>query len=144
MFKLLNKTDITLKFLSVPDVQVGSHHSIGEFARIYLGEYKGQQVALKLLAASPTLIPESFRKSARKRAFRRQALAWRSLVHKFVLPLIGIFGEEPQKFLVSPFKSNGTLIQWRRNKLSSIIPDVHRMVRFWRSSEYTNRIISIP
>ena len=143
MFKLINKLDVSLKCLSVPDVKIGSHHGIGEFARIYMGEYKGQQVALKLLAPSPILIPESFRKSARRRDFRRQALAWRSLVHKFVLPLIGIFGEEPQKFLVSPFKSNGTIIRWRKNKPSSIIPDVHRMVRFWRSEEYTNRFISI-
>ena len=49
MFKLMNKTDATLKFLSITDVKIGSHHGMGELARVYQGEYKGQQVALKML-----------------------------------------------------------------------------------------------
>ncbi len=49
MFKLINKTDVTLKFLSITDVEIHSHHGMGEFARVYRGEYRGQQVALKML-----------------------------------------------------------------------------------------------
>ena len=144
MFKLVNKADITLKFLSITNVTIGSHHHIGHLARIYQGEYKGQQVALKMLSPFPVLRLNSLSKVAYKKEFGRQALAWRSLAHKFVLPLLGIFGEEPQRFLVSPFKSNGTLIEWRKNKPPPVLPDVHRMVRLRRSSEYTNRTISIP
>ncbi|KAF8347159.1 kinase-like domain-containing protein [Amanita rubescens] len=118
MFKLINKTDVTLKFLSITDVEIHSHHGMGEFARVYKGEYRGQQVALKMLD----------QEISRKKDFCRQALAWRLLVHKSILPLVGIFGEAPQQFLVSPFMSNGTLTQWRKNKPSSVIPDVHRMM----------------
>ena len=39
--------------------------------------------------------------------------------------------------------TNGTLTQWRKNQPSLVIPDIHRMVRFWRSSEYINVKISI-
>ena len=47
---------------------------------------------------------------------------WRSLRHKFVLPLLGIYRNEPmeQFFLVSPYMKNGTLAQWRKKANPSI------------------------
>ena len=144
MLKLINKTDVALRFLSITDVKIGSHHGIGQLARIFQGEHKGQQVALKMLSPSPILRPDSFNKSSCEKDFYRQVLAWRSLVHKTIHPLIGIFEEEQLQFLVSPFMSNGTLTEWRKDKPPSIIPEVHRMVRFCRLSKYTNRMISIP
>ena len=49
--------------------------------------------------------------------FCREALTWRSLNHKFVLPFLGIYEYRlapSRAFLVSPHMKNGTLAQWRR------------------------------
>ncbi|KAF8736319.1 hypothetical protein AX14_000496 [Amanita brunnescens Koide BX004] len=118
MFKLINRTDVALKSLSITNVKIDSHHGMGELARVYRGKYQGQQVALKLLD----------KEGAGKNDFCRQALAWRSLVHKFILPLVGIFREKSQQFLVSPFMANGTLTEWRKNQPSLAVPDIHRMM----------------
>ena len=154
MFKLINRTDVALKSLSITNVKIDSHHGMGELARVYRGKYQGQQVALKLLDKevgmsfshfpAPNITPKSFYQGAGKNDFCRQALAWRSLVHKFILPLVGIFREKSQQFLVSPFMANGTLIEWRKNQPSLAVPDIHRMVRSRRSSEFINGTISIP
>lgn len=57
--------------------------------------------------------------------FRIEALAWRSISHRYILPLLGIHEE---LFLVSPFMKNGTSSQWRREKGPDII-EIHRVVR---------------
>ena len=48
--------------------------------------------------------------------FCREALTWRSLDHRFVLPLLGIYEDQDasQLFLVSPYMKNGTIAQWRK------------------------------
>ena len=48
--------------------------------------------------------------------FCREALTWRSLNHKFVLPLLGIYEDQNAShlFFVSPYMENGTLAQWRK------------------------------
>ena len=97
MCKLINKTDVTLKSLSITNVKIGLHHGIGQLARIFQGEYKGEQIALKMSSQSPILRPDSFNKFSCQKDPCRQ----------------------------------------------SLVPDVQRMVRFGRLSEYTNRIISM-
>ena len=77
----------------------------------------------------------SFYKYNSREDLYRHALAWRSLVHKFILPLVGIFGDKSEQFLVSPFMTNGTLTEWRKNHPSLVVSDIHRMVRLQRSSE---------
>jgi hypothetical protein len=57
-----------------------------------------------------------------------EAVAWRSLSHHLILPLLGIYREESQLFLVSPFMVNGTLTQWR-GKRERGATEIHRMVR---------------
>ncbi|KAF8339321.1 kinase-like domain-containing protein [Amanita rubescens] len=76
------------------------YNGYGGFGVVIKGELGGTVVALKLLY---------------KNEFCREALTWKSLNHKFVLPLLGIH-EAPssQLFLFSPYMKNGTLAQWRK------------------------------
>ncbi|KAF8351789.1 kinase-like domain-containing protein, partial [Amanita rubescens] len=46
----------------------------------------------------------------------REAIAWRSLTHRFILPLWGIFEEKSQLYLVSPLMTNGTLNHWQQKQ----------------------------
>ena len=85
-----------------------------------------------MLAHHVRLFPhstDSFDKHSISQDFCKEALAWRSLSHRFILPLLGIF-EDKLRYLVSPLMTNGTLAQWRKNKPPSIILEVHRLVRF--------------
>ncbi|KAF8331193.1 kinase-like domain-containing protein, partial [Amanita rubescens] len=59
--------------------------------------------------------------------FCREALVWRSLSHRFILPLLGIFEDESELYLVSPFMTNETLRQWR-NKQTPTTADLHKMM----------------
>ena len=72
-----------------------------------------------------------FDQASLSKDFCREALAWRSLSHKFILPLLGIFEEGSQLFLVSPFMANGTLTEWRKKQDSGQIKidEIHRLVR---------------
>ncbi|KAF8345152.1 kinase-like domain-containing protein [Amanita rubescens] len=74
--------------------------SRGGFGLVVKGESGEVFVALKFLY-----------KSAHHNSvdFCREALTWRSLGHKFVLPLLGIYEDQDasQLFLVSPYMKNG-------------------------------------
>lgn len=69
-------------------------------------------------------------KDSLSKDFCREALTWRSLTHHFILPLLGIFKDGPQLFLVSPFMDNGTLTGWRKKKEPNKISEIHRLVRY--------------
>ena len=149
MFGVIDVAHVTLKSTFMTNVNIESYAyqdgvDFGGFGRVYEGEHNGQQVALKILdkkvgtfshCCTPNINIGSFWKGACKKDFCREALAWRSLVHKFILPLAGIFAEKSQLFLVLPFMTNGTLSEWRKNQLSLVIPDVHTMVRSQCASE---------
>ncbi len=60
----------------------------------------------------------------------QRVIAWRSLMHRRILPLLGIFEMKPQLFLVSPYMTNGTLTQWREKNQEPGVDEIHRMVRF--------------
>ena len=52
MFKLITKTDVTLKFLFITDVKIDSFRDtlgFGGYGRVIKGDHKGHHVALKML-----------------------------------------------------------------------------------------------
>ena len=92
---------------------------------------------------SPKINTGSIYKGTRKKDFCREALAWRSLVHKFILPLVGIFEEKSQQFLVSPLMKNGTLTQWRKSKPLPPEADINRLVSFDASTNRAKSLICV-
>ncbi|KAF8331209.1 kinase-like domain-containing protein, partial [Amanita rubescens] len=58
----------------------------------------------------------------------KEVLVWRSLTHRFILPLLGTFKEQKMPFLVSPLMPNGTLMEWRKNITPLPLAEIHRLV----------------
>ncbi|KAF8351810.1 kinase-like domain-containing protein [Amanita rubescens] len=106
----LSKKNVLPKTLFISDVKTDlSTIGVGGFGSVFQGEHRGQPVALKVLYKARN-IEDSLRTD-----FCREALAWWSLSHKFILPLLGIYETKSHLFLVSPYMTNGTLFQWRQN-----------------------------
>ena len=145
MFKLISMTNIVPRSLFIRKVEAETHITIGTggFGRVFRGEHNGEPVALKLVEkgrkdvrASHCLLfigiilIDLVLKNSLIKEFCQEALTWRSLSHRFILPLLGIYEEKPQLFLVSPFMPNGTLHGWRK-KRTPAVAEVHRLVRLW-------------
>ena len=139
MSKLVSKTDVMPSSLFITDVEKDPQAiAVGGFGKVFMGKRGGQLVALKMLfrgrhvgvldftLASPVNL---LAKDSIEKEFYKEALAWRSLSHRFILPLLGIYEEGPQLFLVSSFMTNGTLRDWRRQQAPVRIDDVGRLVR---------------
>ncbi|KAF8351801.1 kinase-like domain-containing protein [Amanita rubescens] len=122
----LSEKDILPKSLFITDVKTDSTFRIigmGGFGNVSTGSREGQHVALKVIyKTSHQEVSELLS------VFCREALAWRSLSHKFILPLLGIYEEEGWLFLVSPLMVHGTLSEWRRNQESDIT-EIHRLIQ---------------
>ncbi|KIL54139.1 hypothetical protein M378DRAFT_174425 [Amanita muscaria Koide BX008] len=108
-------------FLNPDEIPIPSGLPIdsGGLAFVYKSSYHGAQVALKRV-----------RSCKLDKAFLQEALTWRTLSHKYILPFIGIFVESSQSFfsLVAPFMENGTLRDWRRNMTPSI-PEIKKRIQ---------------
>ncbi|KAF8340969.1 kinase-like domain-containing protein [Amanita rubescens] len=83
----------------------------------------GKLVALKVLYRARH---KEFAKDPLRKNFCREALVWRSLSHRFILPLLGIYEHKSQLYLVSPFMKNGTLIQWRKSRPDTL--EIYRVM----------------
>ena len=144
MFKLVSKTDAVPRSLSITDVEKDPQAiATGGFGKVFKGKRGGQLVALKMLyhgrhhdpgvrgfpLVSLTPNVNLFAKDSIKKKFYTEALAWRSLSHQFILPLMGIYEEGLQLFLVSPFMMNGALHDWRRRHAPVRIHEIQRLVR---------------
>ncbi|KAF8322007.1 kinase-like domain-containing protein [Amanita rubescens] len=119
VLKIATKTPVTPRSLFLTGVTVQDnfdYNGYGGFGVVIKGELGGTVVALKLLYKNFLFESQNAACGLRiKQEFCREALTWKSLNHKFVLPLLGIH-EAPssQLFLFSPYMKNGTLAQWRK------------------------------
>ncbi|KAF8328460.1 kinase-like domain-containing protein, partial [Amanita rubescens] len=132
MFKIISRIPVIPPSLIVTGVSMPEkrdHIGSGGFGRVFKGELQGAVVALKLLYKSDNNV-----------AFCREALMWRSLTHRFVLPFLGIYeledGTTPQFFLVSPYMMNGNLAQWRKKANPSVAEVEERILEVARGVEY--------
>ena len=140
MLKLTSMTNTIPNFLYITNVEDETHLGaigMGGFARVFRGRYEGKHVALKMVYQSNRYVSavailfddvDTFCKDSLQRDVLRQAIAWRSLSHRFILPLLGVYQGKSELSLVSPFMENGTLTQWRRKQERGAI-EIHRMVR---------------
>ena len=138
MFKLISMTDVLPRSLFITDITTLDVIGVGGFGRVFKGEWhEGQHVALKVVDKSHKSVCTSAFLSLNTifmhlEAFSqerlcREALTWRSMQHRFIIPLLGIYEERSLLYLVSPFMINGTLTQWRQNH-PPIVSEIHRLV----------------
>ena len=141
ILKVITKTPILPESLNVTGIRIPAQHHIGlgGFGHVFKGEQRGDTVALKVLykvdnnvVSCQVNVTTSLVEYSPEQAFCREALMWRSLCHKFVLPFIGIYRNESMGkfFLVSPYMKNGTLTQWRK-KANPSIAEVEERVWFY-------------
>ncbi|KAF8339478.1 kinase-like domain-containing protein, partial [Amanita rubescens] len=99
----------------------------GESGPVFKGELRGAPIALRVVHKTRNDID-----------FRKEALMWRSLNYKFVLPFLGIYEEESAScfFLVSPYMKNGTLAQWRKTANPSTAEIEERILEVAQGIEY--------
>ncbi|KAH7925359.1 kinase-like protein [Leucogyrophana mollusca] len=79
----------------------------GSFGDIWEGEFDGRMIAIKLMRLDRDL-----------KAFCKEAVLWRQLSSRHVLPLYGVYHlpERPlQVCLVSPWMANGNIVQYLKD-----------------------------
>ncbi|KAF8623805.1 hypothetical protein AX15_006184 [Amanita polypyramis BW_CC] len=135
MFKLFSNVPVIPKSLFITEVVPKinlDYISMGGFGCVFEGEYRGSQVALKILYkvrhkdVGECFLPDSLdadncvNQESLIKGLCREALVWRSLSHRHILPLLGIYEEKSRLFLVSPYMKNETLSRWRSTHKSSM------------------------
>jgi hypothetical protein len=138
---LISKTDVMLKSLWINDVTPGPDFdtTAGDSACIFRGQHKGRPVTLQLtykvhheyvdIFPISAFKPDLSSNNPETKNYYRDVLAWRSLCHRYILPLLGIFEVKPQIFLVSPLMINGTLTEWRKKQSVPDVAVIHNLVR---------------
>ncbi|TCD63455.1 hypothetical protein EIP91_005396 [Steccherinum ochraceum] len=83
----------------------------GAFADIYRASYHGEPVALKRLRVFRVVVDKDSR--VLNAAFLREALVWRQLRHRHILPFFGIDRSSfrPYLCMVSPYMEYGNMLQ---------------------------------
>lgn len=138
MFDLISKTDIPGSLL-INDVTPGPDldTTSGDSECVFRGQHKGRSVTLQstykvlhedMTTADAVNADLSSNNSVTK-TYYRNVLTWRSLRHRYILPLLGIFEVKSRFFLVSPLMINGTLTEWRKKQPVPDVAEIHNLVR---------------
>ncbi|KAF8341742.1 kinase-like domain-containing protein [Amanita rubescens] len=128
MYLLISVTDVLPKSLFIVNVTNLDGIGVGGSGHVFKGEYKGRPVAMKVVS-------NVSRDPSSRKAFYREALVWRSLSHRFILPFLGIYKDEFQLYLVSPYMENGTLSHWRKSR-EPTVAEIHRMLEVAEGFKY--------
>ena len=143
MFKLISEAHVIPRSLYIADVSLGLDMiGSGGYGRVFGGTYQGNLVALKVIdkpykdvsAFALLFVQNTDVWEKINLEFCQEALAWQSLSHPYILPLLGIFQDKSQLFLVSPYMENRTLSHWRAMNNPPDLSEIHRLVKLQRLS----------
>ncbi|KAJ8079003.1 hypothetical protein PM082_013290 [Marasmius tenuissimus] len=114
--QLSERSGLSPWYLQIDEVEDLSEHPIeyGDFGDIWIGSTHGVRVAVKV--SRHTLHSQKHEQMIR--AFTREALIWRNLIHPNILPFTGMYWfneEQTQLCLVSPWMENGNLVQFLKD-----------------------------
>ncbi|KAJ7100146.1 kinase-like domain-containing protein [Mycena belliarum] len=90
--------------------KVGQQVAAGAFGDIWKGLVRGQSVSVKIMR----LFRDADVKAALQE-FGREALIWRQLSHPNLLPFFGLYYLDSRLCLVSPWMSNGHVLEFLQN-----------------------------
>ncbi|KAJ7440163.1 kinase-like domain-containing protein [Mycena latifolia] len=90
--------------------KVGQQIAAGAFGDIWKGLVRGQSVSVKIMR----LFRDADVKAALQE-FGREALIWRQLSHPNLLPFFGLYYLDSRLCLVSPWMSNGHVLEFLKN-----------------------------
>ncbi|KAF8334388.1 kinase-like domain-containing protein [Amanita rubescens] len=128
MLKIISTNPVIPRSLIVTEVAVPAKRNYiagGAYGGVCKGELRGEIVALKVLYRTGDNV-----------AFCREALTWATLKHEFVLSFLGIYEQQEEMFLISPYMENGTLAQWRKNAKPSVNETWERILEVAQGMEY--------
>ena len=122
----------------------------GDSGCVLRGQHKGRPVTLQLtykvrhedVDTFPVnaLNADSSSNNSDTKNYYRDVLAWRSLCHRYIIPLLGIFEVKSRFFLVLPLMINGTLTEWRKKQPELDVAKIHNLVRIQYFYEQSNRV----
>ncbi|KAJ7266619.1 kinase-like domain-containing protein, partial [Mycena rebaudengoi] len=107
-------------FLELDSVDTNRQIGRGGFADIFLGRYKGQDVALKRLQVYR---PESNEILEFSQSLLQEVLAWVHLKHIYVLPFLGLDKQSFEGYppcIITPFMRNGTMKDFVKNRRGTL------------------------
>ncbi|KAJ6456529.1 kinase-like domain-containing protein [Mycena sanguinolenta] len=109
-------------FLELDSVDTNRQIGRGGFADIFLGRYKGQDIALKRLQVYQ---PEPNEMSKFSKSLLQEVLTWVHLKHIYVLPFLGLDEKSFDGYppcIVTPYMRNGTMNNFVKNR-NGTLPD---------------------
>ncbi|KAF5351192.1 hypothetical protein D9756_008184 [Leucocoprinus leucothites] len=109
LYRLCKESHCYPECYTIHNIEIESHEGGGGFCDIHRGHHKDQILCLKVV--------RQFRKTdteAMIKLFAKEAILWSQLSHPNILPFYGIYylGEEKRMCLVSPWMTNGNLVNY--------------------------------
>ncbi|KAJ7114239.1 kinase-like domain-containing protein [Mycena epipterygia] len=109
-------------FLELDSVDTNQQIGQGGFSDIFLGRYKGQDIALKRLRVFQ---PEPNEMSKISKSLLQEVLTWVHLKHIYVLPFFGLDEKTFESYspcIVTPYMRNGTMNNFVKLR-NGMLPD---------------------